>query len=155
MASADVLPASAGTVLPQFDSLAGRILLKDFAAALPSLVIGQAANRPCSAHRMRFSTQESWNRSVAVGVSKSSDRDRDSTPAYCRPSITRSPHVSPVSGGAKVDRVGGRSLTAMMCLCHPGSGLTLSMTGPDAFQMICRLDPEIADTAPMAIGAVT
>ena len=49
-----MLPASAGTVLAQFDSLAGRILLKDFAAALPSLVIGQAANRPCSAHRMRF-----------------------------------------------------------------------------------------------------
>ena len=49
----------------------------------------------------------------------------------------------------------GISLTAMICLCHPGSGLTLSLTGSDAFQMICRLDPEMADTAPTAIGAVT
>ena len=162
-----MLPASAGTVLPQFDSLAGRILLKDFVAALPSLVIGQAANRPCSAHRMRFpptpyrstcstvqradlqalgqfslahslrpfhldvlplslgqarlparetplgprlrlaatvrsliefrhhslkaSTIERWSRPLAVDVSKSSDRDRNSTPARYRPSITCSP----------------------------------------------------------------
>ena len=163
------------------------IPLKDFAAALPSLVIGQAANRPCSAHRMRFpptpyrstcsivqrltckrlassrwltpfdrstwmysrcrsvrhgcrpekrpsarafawpatvrsliefrhhslkaSTIESWSRPLAVDVSKSSDRDRNSTPARCGPSTTCSPQVSPVSGGDKVDRVGGRSLT--------------------------------------------
>ena len=169
------------------------ILLKDFAAALPSalpsVVIGQAANRRCSAHRMRFpptpyqstcsivqrltcrrlassrwltpfdrstwmysrcrsvrhgcrpekrpsarafafawpatvrsliefrhhslkaSTIESWSRPLAVDVSKSSDRDRNSTPILCRPSTTCSPQVSPVSGGDKVDRVGGRSLT--------------------------------------------
>ena len=162
-----MVPASAGTVLPQFDSLAGRILLKGFVAALPSLVIGQAANRPCSAHRMRFppnpyrctcsivqrltcrrlassrwltafdrstrmdspfrsfrlggrlgkgpstrtfawpatvrsliefrhyslkaSTIESWSWPLAVDVSNSSDRDRNSTPARYRPSITCSP----------------------------------------------------------------
>ena len=48
---------------------------------------------------------------MAVEVSKSSDRERDSIPARCRPSITCGPQASPVSGGAKVDRVGGRSLT--------------------------------------------
>ena len=68
-----------------------------------------------------ISTHESWSLPVAVGVSKSSDRDRDSTPAWCRPSITRSPHVSPVSGGDKVDRVGGRSLTAIIWLLNPAS----------------------------------
>ena len=48
---------------------------------------------------------------MAVEVSKSSARDRNSTPARCRPSITCSPQVSFVGGGAKVDRAGGRSLT--------------------------------------------
>ena len=48
-----------------------------------------------------------------------------------------------------------KMLTAMMCLRHPGSGVTLLLTGSDAFQMICRLDPEMADTAPTAMGAVT
>ena len=193
-----------GTVLPQFDSLAGRILLKDFVAALPSLVIGQAANRPCSAHRMRFppnpylstcsivqrltcrtleavlagslpltvphgctsavarlgsaacqrnaprpapclasdrafpdriapsfagrrapseswSWSWSWSRPLAVDVSKSSDRDRNSTPILCRPSTTGSPQVSLVSGGDKVDRVGGRSLTAIIWRLNPAS----------------------------------
>ena len=33
---------------------------------------------------------------MAVAVSKSSDRDRNSTPARCRPSITYSPWVSPL-----------------------------------------------------------
>ena len=46
-------------------------------------------------------------------------------------------------------------LTAIIWLCHPGSGLTLLLTGPDAFQLICRLDLEMANTAPTAIGAVT
>ena len=35
----------------------------------------------------------------------------------------------------------------MMCPRHPGSRLTLSLTGFDAFQMICRLAP-MADAAP-------
>ena len=51
---------------------------------------------------------------------------------------------------------GGPSLlTAMMCLCHPGSGLTLLLTGSDALQLICRLDPEMAYASPSAVGAVT
>ena len=58
---------------------------------------------------------------MAVEVSKSSDSDRNSTPARCRPSITCSPQVSPVSGGDKVDRVGGRSLTAIIWLLNPAS----------------------------------
>ena len=62
-------------------------------------------------HSLKASTIESWSLPVDVAASKSSDRDRNSTPARCRPSITCSPQVSPVSGGAKVDRVGGRSLT--------------------------------------------
>ena len=33
---------------------------------------------------------------MAVAVSKSSDKDRDSTPAWCRASITCSPWVSPL-----------------------------------------------------------
>ena len=48
---------------------------------------------------------------MAVEVSKSSDTERDSIPARCRPSISCGPQASPVSDGAKVDRVGGRSLT--------------------------------------------
>ena len=43
------------------------------------------------------------------------------------------------------------SLTAMIYLCHPGSDLTLSLTGSDAFRMICRLDLGMAETAPTAI----
>ena len=43
----------------------------------------------------------------------------------------------------------------MMYPCHPGSGLTLLLTGSDAFRLICRLEPEMANTAPTAIGAVT
>ena len=43
----------------------------------------------------------------------------------------------------------------MMLQRHPGSGLTLLLTGPDALQMICRLDPEMANAAPTAMGAVT
>ena len=46
-------------------------------------------------------------------------------------------------------------LTAIMCLCRPGSGLTLLLTGTDAFRLICRLDLEMANTVPTAIGAVT
>ena len=34
----------------------------------------------------------------------------------------------------------------MMFQRHPGSGLTLLLTGPDALQVICRLDPEMANT---------
>ena len=49
----------------------------------------------------------------------------------------------------------GRLLTAMMFQRHPGPGLTLLLAGPDALQTICRLDPEMANTAPSAIGAVT
>ena len=56
-----------------------------------------------------------------MDVSKPSDRDRNSTPARCRPSITCSPQVSPVSGGGKVDPVGGRSLTAIIWLLNPAS----------------------------------
>ena len=43
------------------------------------------------------------------------------------------------------------SLTAMIYLCHPGSDLILSLTGSDAFRMICRLDLGMAETAPTAI----
>ena len=49
---------------------------------------------------------------MAVDVPNSSDRDRNSSYTLCRPSITYSPQVSPVSGSDKVDRVGGRSLSA-------------------------------------------
>ena len=63
-------------------------------------------------YSLKASTIRSGSRSVAVGVSKPSDRDWDSTLARCRPSITCSPQVNPVSGGAKVDPVGGRSLTS-------------------------------------------
>ena len=57
-------------------------------------------------HSLKASTIAIWSLPVAVEVSKSSARDRNSTPARYRPSITCSPQVSPVSGGAKVDRVG-------------------------------------------------
>ena len=36
--------------------------LKDFAAALPSLVLGQAANWPCSVQRLQFSPNPPPNR---------------------------------------------------------------------------------------------
>ena len=42
-------------------------------------------------HSLKASTIESWSRPVAVDVSKFSARDRNSTPARCRPSITCSP----------------------------------------------------------------
>ena len=58
---------------------------------------------------------------MAVEESKFSDRNRNSTPARCRPSITCSPQVSAGSGGAKVDRVSGRSLTAIIWLLNPAS----------------------------------
>ena len=58
---------------------------------------------------------------MAVEISKSSDRERDSIPARCRPSITCGPQASPVSGGAKVDRVGGRSLSAIIWQLNPAS----------------------------------
>ena len=70
-------------------------------------------------YSLKASTIASWSLPLAVAVSKSSDRDRNSTPARCRLSITCSPQVSPVSGGAKVDRVGGRSLTAIIWLLNP------------------------------------
>ena len=65
-------------------------------------------------HSLKASTIESWSWSwpLDVDVSNSSDRDRDSSSTLCRPSITCSPQVSPVSGSDKVDRVGGRSLTS-------------------------------------------
>ena len=47
-------------------------------------------------HSLKASTIVSWSLPVAVAVSKSSDRDRNSTPARCRPSITCSPWVSPL-----------------------------------------------------------
>ena len=50
---------------------------------------------------LKASTIASWSLPVDVEVSKSSARDRNSTPAWCRTSITCSPQVSPVSGGAK------------------------------------------------------
>ena len=46
-------------------------------------------------HSLKASTIVSWSLPVAVAVLKSSDRDRNSTPARCRPSITCSPWVSP------------------------------------------------------------
>ena len=42
----------------------------------------------------------------------------------------------------------------LMCLSHPGSGLTLSQTGSIVFQIICGLGPEMTGTAPMANVAV-
>ena len=42
-------------------------------------------------HSLEASTIESWSLPVAVAVSKSYARDRNSTPAWCRPSITCSP----------------------------------------------------------------
>ena len=42
-------------------------------------------------HSLKASTIASWSLPVAVAVSKSSARDRNSTPAWCRPSITCSP----------------------------------------------------------------
>ena len=42
-------------------------------------------------HSLKASTTESWSLPVDVAVSKSSARDRNSTPARCRPSITCSP----------------------------------------------------------------
>ena len=53
-------------------------------------------------HSLKASTIASWSLPVGVAVSKSSDRDRNSTPALCRPSITCRPQVSPASGGAKL-----------------------------------------------------
>ena len=47
-------------------------------------------------HSLKASTIVSWSLPVAVAVLKSSDRDRNSTPARCRPSITCSPWVSPL-----------------------------------------------------------
>ena len=45
-------------------------------------------------HSLKASTIVSW--SLPVAVANSSDRDRNSTPARCRPSITCSPWVSPL-----------------------------------------------------------
>ena len=42
-------------------------------------------------HSLKASTIESWSLPVGVEVSKSSASDRNSTPAWCRPSITCSP----------------------------------------------------------------
>ena len=42
-------------------------------------------------HSLKASTIWSWSLPLAVAVSKSSVRDRNSTPAWCRPSITCSP----------------------------------------------------------------
>ena len=42
-------------------------------------------------HSLKASTIESWSLPVDVAVSKSSDRERNSIPARCRPSITCSP----------------------------------------------------------------
>ena len=50
-------------------------------------------------HSLTASTIESWSLPVDVAVSKSSDRDRNSTPVRCRPSITCSPWVSPWRAG--------------------------------------------------------
>ena len=50
-------------------------------------------------HSLKASTLESWSRPLAVVVSKSSDRDRNSIRTLCRSSITRNSQVSPVSGG--------------------------------------------------------
>ena len=61
---------------------------------------------------LKASTVESGGLPVGVAVSKSSAKDRNSTPLRCRPSITCSPQVSPVSGGTKADRVSRRSLTS-------------------------------------------
>ena len=63
-------------------------------------------------HSLKASTIWSWSLPLAVAVSKSSDRERNSTPLRCRSSITCGPQVSPVNGGAKVDRAGGRLLTS-------------------------------------------
>ena len=66
-------------------------------------------------HSLKASTIESWSLPVDVAVSKSSARARNSTPARCKPSMICSSYVSLVSGGAEVDRVGGRSLTERSC----------------------------------------
>ena len=50
-------------------------------------------------HSLKASTIVSWSLPVAVAVLKSSDRDRNSTPLRCRPSITCSPWVSPLGAG--------------------------------------------------------
>ena len=42
-------------------------------------------------HSLKASTIWSWSLPLAVAVSKSSDRERNSTLAWCRPSITCSP----------------------------------------------------------------
>ena len=42
-------------------------------------------------HSLKASTIEIWSLPVDVDVSESSARDRNSTPARCRPSITCSP----------------------------------------------------------------
>ena len=46
-------------------------------------------------------------------------------------------------------------LTAMMAPGHLGPGLTVGLTGWNAFVVICRLDLEMAHTASPAMGAVT
>ena len=46
-------------------------------------------------------------------------------------------------------------LTAMICLGHAGSDLTILLTGFDALVLICRPSPGMAHAVPMAMGAVT
>ena len=46
-------------------------------------------------------------------------------------------------------------LTALMDSGHLGTGLTVGLTGWNAFVVICRLDPDMAHTASTAKRAVT
>ena len=72
-------------------------------------------------HSLKASTIANLSLPVVGEMSRSSGSDRNSTPVRCRPSITYSPQVRPVSEGAKVDRVGERLLTAIIWLLNPDS----------------------------------
>ena len=50
-------------------------------------------------HSLKASTIWSWSLPLAVAVSKSSVRDRNSTPASCRPSMTCSSRSAPWRAG--------------------------------------------------------
>ena len=87
-------------------------------------------------HSLKASTTASCSLPVDVDVSKSSDRNRDFTSARC------SRQVSTVSGGDKGDRVGGRSLTAIVWLLNPVKPAPAVTPAQGGFWTICSSAPE-------------
>ena len=92
-------------------------------------------------HSLKASTIVSWSLPVAVDVSKSSDRDRNSTPARCRPSITLQPVGQPPGEPVNVGDHQGVPLDHQVQQFQEAAAVVLGPAGSSSARILPREQP--------------